>query len=94
MKINVPSTSTPKFLKGLYENFHAQPTCLWNDAIAAELDVDLLDRGFTLSEALKKKVLSEIKLADLTIGDLAKLGAGPSEPESNSGSIFPLRRRP
>ncbi|HZE53484.1 MAG TPA: hypothetical protein VE111_09500 [Bradyrhizobium sp.] len=58
-----------------------------------ELDVDLLDKGFTLSEALKKKVLSEIKIADLTIGDLAKLGAGSSEPESNTGSVSPLRRR-
>jgi hypothetical protein len=58
-----------------------------------ELDVDLLDKGFTLFEALKKKVLSEIKIADLTIGDLAKLGASSSEPESNTGSVSPLRRR-
>jgi hypothetical protein len=56
-------------------------------AASAELDVDLLDKGFTLFEALKKKVLSEIKIADLTIGDLAKLGASSSEPESNTGSV-------
>jgi hypothetical protein len=59
-----------------------------------ELDVDLLDKGFTISEALKKKILSEIKLADLTIGDLAKLGAASSEPTtSETATIRPFPRR-
>lgn len=60
-----------------------------------ELDIDLLDKGFTISEALRKRILSEIKLADLTIGDLAKLGAAPSEPatQQQTGRVRPLFRR-
>ncbi|WP_025037438.1 hypothetical protein [Bradyrhizobium sp. DOA9] len=59
-----------------------------------ELDLDLLEQGFTISEALKKRVLSEIKLADLTIGDLAKLSAGSAEPEpkQQQAEIKPFRR--
>jgi hypothetical protein len=54
---------------------------LFRMKVGAVLDVDLLEHhGFSVSEELQKKMLSSIKLADLTIGDLAKLGAAaPSE---------------
>ncbi len=53
-----------------------------------------LEKGFTFSEELKKRMLSEIKFADLTIGDLAKLGAGATAPEAKEqpAAIKPLRR--
>jgi hypothetical protein len=70
---------------------------LFRTKVGSELGVDLLEQhGFSVSEALKKRVLGSIKLADLTIGDLAKLGAtAPSEqpkPASAPG-ITPFRRR-
>lgn len=67
---------------------------LFKASYGRELDVDLLENGFTVSEDLKKRMLSEIKLADLTIGDLAKLGAGTAspEPEQQPAVIRPLRR--
>jgi hypothetical protein len=66
---------------------------LFKASYGRELDVDLLESGFKISEALKKRMLSEIKLADLTIGDLAKLGAGASasEPDDASAVVRPLR---
>jgi len=66
---------------------------LFKASYGRELDVDLLKNGFTISDELKKKILREIKLADLTIGDLAKLGAGSSQAEPETGSVSPLRRR-
>ncbi|MGO8909604.1 MAG: hypothetical protein ACLQDM_09835 [Bradyrhizobium sp.] len=63
---------------------------LFKASYGRELDVDLLNKGFTISDELKKKILSEIKLADLTIGDLAKLGAGSSQPEPETRSVRPL----
>jgi len=71
---------------------------LFRAKVGSELGVDLLDQhGFTVSEDLQKKILAGIKLADLTIGDLAKLGAAsPSsaaEPTSQPAPITPFRRR-
>jgi hypothetical protein len=67
---------------------------LFKASYGRELDVDLLDNGFTVSEDLKKRMLSEIKLADLTIGDLAKLGAGSAstEPKEETAVVKPFRR--
>jgi hypothetical protein len=66
---------------------------LFKTSYGRELDIDLLDQGFTISEDLKKRILSEIKLADLTIGDLAKLGASAAEPETKEQSVVkPFRR--
>jgi hypothetical protein len=67
---------------------------LFRASYGRELDVDLLDQGFTISEALKKRMLSEIKLADLTIGDLAKLsGNSLSESTEQPAAIKPFPRR-
>lgn len=68
---------------------------LFKASYGRELDVDLLEQGFTISEELKKRMLGEIKLADLTIGDLAKLGAGAAaapEPKAEPAVIKPFRR--
>lgn len=67
---------------------------LFKASYGRELDVDLLEHGFKISDELKKRVLSEIKLTDLTIGDLAKLGAGvsPPEPKEKPAEIKPFRR--
>ncbi|MGA2056822.1 MAG: hypothetical protein ABSG88_16100 [Bradyrhizobium sp.] len=56
-----------------------------------QLDVDLLDKGFTVSEALRKKILSEIKLTDLTLGDL--IGNAQAAPQQETGTVRPFRRR-
>ncbi|OPF96106.1 hypothetical protein I8G32_04677 [Rhodopseudomonas palustris] len=58
-----------------------------------ELDVDLLDKGFTVSEALKKKILSEIKLTDLTLGDLLGTASPQTAPQQQTGTVRPFRRR-
>ena len=53
-----------------------------------ELDVDLLEKGFTVSEALKKKILSEINLIDLTLGDL--IGNATPQTEAQQTGTFIL----
>jgi len=65
----------------------------WN---GAELDVDLIDdHGFTVSDELRKRLLGEIKLVDLTIGDLAGIASKkedkPKEPETGTLGRFPRR---
>jgi hypothetical protein len=71
---------------------------LFRAKIGSELDVDLLEQhGFTISDDLQKRILSSIKLADLTIGDLAKLSAaepsGQLQSKSRTG-ITSLPRKP
>jgi hypothetical protein len=64
--------------------------------LGSELDVDLLDdHGFTVSDDLKKRMIGSIKLADLTIGDLAKLSSTPAEEEETPtpATVTPFRRR-
>jgi hypothetical protein len=65
----------------------------WNGNV---LDVDLIDNhGFKVSDELRKRLIGEIKLADLTIGDLAGIASKkeetPAEPET--GAVQPFRRR-
>ncbi|MBA2400938.1 MAG: hypothetical protein H0V72_19995 [Bradyrhizobium sp.] len=61
----------------------------WN---GAELDVNLIDHhGFTVSPELRKRLLGEIKLADLTIGDLA--GIASKKEEVSTAEIKPFPRR-
>src|ERR1700733_3823723 len=65
---------------------------LFKTMYGSQLDVDLLEHhGFTVADDLKKKVLGEIKLADLTIGDLAGLAAKPESQEAFAPSAFPRR---
>ncbi|EKS33887.1 hypothetical protein [Afipia clevelandensis] len=67
---------------------------LFRASYGRELDEDLLDRGFTISETLKKRILSEIKVADLTIGDLAKLGAASSDQRpAQTRTVSAFRKR-
>lgn len=72
---------------------------LFKTMFGSELDAETLEEyGFTLSPDLKKKLLSEIKLADLTIGDLAGLGLaskkdGPKADEGAPATVKPLIRR-
>lgn len=67
--------------------------------LGSKLDVDLLDdHGFSVSDDLKKRMIGSIKLADLTIGDLAKLTSTPSAEEeaeavSSPATVTPFRRR-
>lgn len=65
----------------------------WNDNV---LDVNLIDEhGFTVSDDLRRRLLSEIKLADLTIGDLAGLASKKDETpaEVETGTVKPFHRR-
>jgi hypothetical protein len=58
---------------------------LFKKKVGSELHVELLEEhGFTVSEEFQKKVLSGIKLADLTIGDLAKLSGGSPSAQSST----------
>jgi len=64
----------------------------WN---GRQLDVDLIDtHGFTVSDELRKRLLGEIKLADLTIGDLAGIASKKEEkPEEVPATVQPIFRR-
>lgn len=72
---------------------------LFKATFGSELDVELLEEyGFTVSPELKKKLLGEIKLADLTIGDLAGLGVATNKKQSapdedTPATVKPFRRR-
>jgi hypothetical protein len=69
---------------------------LFKASYGSELDVDLLEQGFTVSEALKKRMLSEIKMSELTLGDLAKLTGGSAaapEPKEPEAPVRLFRRR-
>jgi|GEM_PF-2836713 len=53
---------------------------LFKAMFGTELDSETLKRcGLSLSPELKKQVLGEIKLSDLTIGDLAGLASAPQK---------------
>jgi hypothetical protein len=55
---------------------------LFKASFGTELDVDLIERhGFTVSEELSRTVLGKVKLADLTLGDLAKIATASAETE-------------
>jgi len=61
----------------------------WN---GTELDVDLIDHhGFTVSPELRKRLLGEIKLADLAIGDLA--GIASKKEDEPVAEVKPFLRR-
>ncbi len=66
---------------------------LFRTMFGSELDVDLVEEhGFTVSPELQKRILGTIKLADLTIGDLATLGS-PTTKETPAEPAKPLIRR-
>ncbi|MGY3531435.1 hypothetical protein [Bradyrhizobium sp. USDA 4452] len=78
MEINLTSTDIVHLFKA------------WN---GKELDVDLIDtHGFTVSPELRKRLLGEIKLADLTLGDLAGI-ASKKEEEPQAAEVKPFPRR-
>jgi hypothetical protein len=77
MEINLTSTDIVHLFKA------------WN---GRELGVDLIDtHGFTVSPELRKRLLGEIKLADLTLGDLAGIAAKKEEPQAAEVKPFPRR---
>ena len=69
---------------------------LFKAMFGSEIDTDTLEQyGFTLSPDLQKKLLGDIKLADLTLGDLAGIAAPKREPapeEQTPATIKPFRR--
>ena len=70
---------------------------LFKAIFGSELDVDLLDEhGFTVSPELQRSLIGKIKLADLTIGDLAGLSTPSTkeaEPEETPATVRPFLRR-
>jgi hypothetical protein len=53
------------------------------------LDVDLLDdHGFTVSPALRQRILRTVKLADLTLADLTGMNEGPTAASEPSQKPF------
>jgi hypothetical protein len=55
---------------------------LFKASFGTELDVDLIERhGFTVSNELSRAVLRKVKLADLTLGDLASIATASAESE-------------
>ena len=64
----------------------------------SEIDAETLEEyGFTLADDVKKKLLGEIKLADLTLGDLAGIAAPKketaAEEEPTPATVRLFRRR-
>jgi hypothetical protein len=59
---------------------------LFKAMFGSELSLSLLeDHGFTVSSELQKHFIGKIKLADLTIGDLASLTTTPKKEEETPG---------
>jgi hypothetical protein len=55
---------------------------LFKAMFGSVITIDMLEEyGLSVSDDLKKKLLGEIKLADLTIGDLAGLGLASNKEE-------------
>jgi hypothetical protein len=71
---------------------------LFKTMFGSIITIDMLEEyGLSVSDDLKKKLLGEIKLADLTIGDLAGLGLAtnkeePAE-ENTPATVKPLFTR-
>jgi hypothetical protein len=79
MQVNFTRSDAAKIFKAMF---------------GSELDAEVLEQyGFTLSDDVKKKVLGEIKLADLTIGELAGLSV-PSKPAQTETEPTPATVRP
>jgi hypothetical protein len=58
---------------------------LFKMMFGSELDVALLDaHGFTVSTDLQKRLISKMRLADLTIGDLVGLSASANEKKEDT----------
>lgn len=70
---------------------------LFKAMFGSELDMSLVtEHGFTISDDLQKQILSKMKLADLTIGDLANLGVSAKKDdkaEDVPATIKSFRRR-
>jgi len=73
---------------------------LFKASNGSELTPDLMETyGLTLSPELVKSALRTVKLSDLTLGDLAAMGAGSGEdssakePPAGSGRVMPFPRR-
>jgi hypothetical protein len=73
---------------------------LFKCLFGSELDVKLIERyGLTFSPEATKAILRTVKLSDLTLGDLAAMGAAsPEEPATadklvESENVTALRRR-
>ncbi|XIA62884.1 hypothetical protein ACFIOY_26340 [Bradyrhizobium sp. TZ2] len=63
---------------------------LFKTMFGSVITIDMLEEyGLSISDDLKKKLLGEIKLADLTIGDLAGLGLASKK---KNRQRTPLRR--
>jgi hypothetical protein len=68
---------------------------LFKTMFGSEITIDLLEEyGFTVSPDLKKKLLGEIKLADLTIGELAGLGLASKKEEPTVDEDTPATVKP
>jgi len=69
---------------------------MFRAAFGSRLTPEILERcGLTLSDELQKAALSKVKVADLTLGDLAKMVAPPAEeaPAAETPAVVPFRRR-
>lgn len=67
---------------------------LFKARFGSELSVSLLEEdGFTVSPEFEKAILSKVKLADVTLGDLMKMGVATSEdapPEEKTAAPKPV----
>ncbi|MGY2902971.1 hypothetical protein [Bradyrhizobium sp. URHC0002] len=67
---------------------------LFQNAIGRELTPEIIEKyDFIIAPELKKKMLGEIKLADLTIGDLASIAVAPEKKEEAPPAPKPFIRR-
>ncbi|WP_315731223.1 MULTISPECIES: hypothetical protein [unclassified Bradyrhizobium] len=66
---------------------------MFRAAFGSRLTPEILERcGLTLSDELQKAALSKVKVADLTLGDLAKIVTPAQEGPTETPAVVPFRR--
>ncbi|AND90228.1 hypothetical protein [Bradyrhizobium diazoefficiens] len=74
---------------------YAEVAKMFRAAFGSKLTPEILEQcGLTLSDDLQKSALSKVKVADLTLGDLAKMVMPAAEEASTeTPEVVPFRRR-
>jgi hypothetical protein len=73
---------------------HDEVAQMFKAAFGSQITADVLEKcGLTLSPELRKSALSKVKVADLTLGDLAKMVTPEMEEPKEMPAVVPFIRR-
>jgi hypothetical protein len=73
---------------------HDEVAQMFRAAFGSQVTADILEKcGLTLSPELQKSALAKVKVADLTLGDLAKMVTHEKEEPTQKPAVVPFIRR-